>query len=130
MYTNEIKYKNDDLTITGYPASNYMFFKCSPEDASLILSKIKEAKSKPSYYDFMNDEERQAEAEKYANINKRDAVIKELKIEGYTEIGRFEDIMLYVIDVNHDGLFIFKYVSDTLPNRHGSTQVNIKLIFE
>lgn len=68
------------------------------------------------------------EIERLSKINTREATETMLDLEGWVKIGRIEDIVLYVKCVMTDSkLFAFRYLSDNLPNRHGSIQVNITM---
>ena len=116
-------YDNVKLSIINVQDS--MWFPCDNLFAGKIMSAVREAYKLPDEFMPMPTEF-VLEVERLSKINTADATKAMLKLEGYTEVGYTDDITLFVkCMIRKNKLFAFKYVSDKLPNTHGSTQVNI-----
>lgn len=120
-----MKYSNGKL----YIANNYVFmwFPCDNDLAGKIMSAVREAYKLPNAFMPMPTEI-EMEIERLSKINEADAAKRMSRLDGYTEIGHVDGITLYVKCMSKkDKLFAFKYVSDSLPNTHGSTQINVTM---
>lgn len=125
MNVGFMSYDNGVLTIVNN--QDKMFFPCNDRIAGMIMKSVRKAYEVPD--GFMNlPQEYLTEIERLSKINTRKATETKLNLEGWIKIGRIEDIVLYVKCVMADSkLFAFRYLSDNLPNRHGSIQVNITM---
>ena len=120
-----MSYDNGVLTIAN--SQDKMFFQCNERIAGLIMESVRKAYKVPDGYMPLH-EEYSTEIEKLRKVNTREATETLLDLEGWVKVGRIEDIVLYVKCLMADcKLFAFRYLSDNLPNRHGSTQVNITM---
>lgn len=120
-----MSYDNDILTIIN--SQDKMFFPCNERIAGLIMESVRKAYKVPDGFMPLPDEY-VTEIERLSKINTREAIETLLALEGWVKVGRIEDIVLYVkCLMANNKLFAFRYLSDNLPNRHGSTQVNITM---
>lgn len=120
-----MSYDNGILTIAN--SQDKMFFPCNERIAGLIMESVRKAYKVPDGFMPLS-EEYSTEIEKLRKVNTREATETLLDLEGWVKVGRIEDIVLYVKCLMADSkLFAFRYLSDNLPNRHGSTQVNITM---
>lgn len=120
-----MSYDNGILTIIN--SQGKMFFSCNERIAGLIMGSVRKAYKVPDGFMPLPDEY-STEIEKLRKVNTREATETLLDLEGWTKVGRIEDIVLYVkCLMAGNKLFAFRYLSDNLPNRHGSTQVNITM---
>lgn len=120
-----MSYDNGILTIVN--SQDKMFFTCNERIAGLIMESVRKAYKVPDGF-MPIPEEYSIEIEKLRKVNTREATETLLGLEGWVKVGRIEDIVLYVKCLMADSkLFAFRYLSDNLPNRHGSTQVNITM---
>ena len=109
-------------------SSDKMWFKCDDKFASKIMEALRRAKRNPLSLDM--DEV----IDRLSLKNNRDSAEQLLIREGYILVGKTEDISVYVgiwpepFSNNTKSLCTFKYLQDVLPNKHGSTQVNIDMI--
>lgn len=117
MRSEGITYKDGILTI--YNIRDKMYFKCDEEFAARILSSIQQAIANPVNLN----------GPRFNVRNKREDIIDMRCNCDYVEVGDTDGIKLFVgytgMSLTDGYLIIFTYVSDTLPNRNGSTQVNI-----
>lgn len=125
MNVGFMSYDGGVLTIVNN--QDKMFFPCNDRIAGLIMKSVRKAYEVPD--GFMNlPQEYLTEIERLSKINTREATETMLDLDGWVKVGRIEDIVLYVKCVMADNkLFAFRYLSDNLPNRHGSIQVNITM---
>lgn len=120
-----MNYDNGILTIIN--SQDKMFFPCNERIAGFIMGSVRKAYKVPDGF-MPLPEEYSTEIEKLRKVNTREATENLLDLEGWTKVGRIEDIVLYVKCLMADNkLFAFRYLSDNLPNRHGSTYVNITM---
>ena len=120
-----MSYDNGILTIIN--SHDKMFFPCNEMIAGLIMESVRKAYKVPDGFMPLPDEY-STEIEKLRKVNTREATETLLDLEGWVKVGRVEDIVLYVkCLMAGNKLFAFRYLSDNLPNRHGSTQVNITM---
>lgn len=117
----------DDGILTINSGTSKMYFPIDEEGAGKIMKCVRQAYKTPD--DFMNKpvdiQKRMAELE---GKNTREAALEYVKLDGYIEIMHVDGITLFVKCVMQEWkLFAFKYISDCLPNTHGSTQVNITM---
>lgn len=120
-----MSYDNDILTIIN--SQDKMFFPCNERIAGLIMESVRKAYKVPDGFMPLPDEYA-TEIERLSKINTRESTEALLGLEGWVKVGRIEDIVLYVkCLMANNKLFAFRYLSDNLPNRHGSTQVNITM---
>lgn len=125
MNVGFMSYDNGVLTIAN--SQDKMFFQCNERIAGLIMESVRKAYKVPDGF-MPLPEEYSTEIEKLRKVNTREATETLLDLEGWVKVGRIEDIVLYVKCLMADSkLFAFRYLSDNLPNRHGSTQVNITM---
>ena len=119
----KITYINGVLTISN--GINEMSFPCNSELEAKIIKSIKEAYRGKDVYDEV-DIETSKEIARLEKINSSEAANRVRELEGCVKVGRVDNTTLYVeLLVRELKLFAFRYVSDSLPNRHGSTQVNV-----
>ena len=116
-----MSYKDGVLSISD--GTNKMHFTCSDEFAGKILDAVKKAVQHPLESSGRHRDE---------NVrNDRDAVIDSLLRNDYVEVGYTDNIRLFVgypgLKLPDGYLIIFTYVSDSLPNRNGSIQINIPM---
>ena len=131
--SDNLSYSNGVLTIANSYSS--MHIPCCEEVVESIIESIKKAKqaSKAGIHITAEDEKRH---ERLCDKNTREATIEAKKLEGYVEAGHFEDGPLdgctLFIGCREDikGFCSFSYVSDRLPNKFGTTLVNITVDFE
>lgn len=120
-----MSYDNGVLTIAN--SQDKMFFPCNESIAGLIMESVRKAYKVSDGFMPLPDEY-STEIEKLRKVNTREATETLLDLEGWVKVGRIEDIVLYVkCLMAGNKLFAFRYLSDNLPNRHGSTQVNITM---
>lgn len=125
MNVGFMSYDNGVLTIAN--SQDKMFFPCNERTAGLIMESVRKAYKVPDGFMPLPDEY-STEIEKLRKVNTREATETLLDLEGWVKVGRIEDIVLYVkCLMAGNKLFAFRYLSDNLPNRHGSTQVNITM---
>ena len=125
MNVGFMSYDNGVLTIAN--SQDKMFFQCNERIAGLIMESVRKAYKVPDGFMPLPDEY-STEIEKLRKVNTREATETLLDLEGWVKVGRIEDIVLYVkCLMAGNKLFAFRYLSDNLPNRHGSTQVNITM---
>lgn len=118
----------DDGILTINNGTSKMYFPINEECASKIMKCVRQAYKTPD--NFMNKptdiENRIAELE---SKNTREAAMELAKLDGYIEVMHVDGITLFVKCLMQQyKLFAFKYISDCLPNTHGSTQVNITML--
>lgn len=118
---------HDGQNIVIQNSNDKMWFKCDNQFASKIMESVRKAYKVPDGFMPLPDEY-STEIEKLRKVNTREATETLLDLEGWVKVGRIEDIVLYVkCLMAGNKLFAFRYLSDNLPNRHGSTQVNITM---
>ena len=120
-----MSYDNGILTIIN--SQDKMFFPCNERIAGSIMGSVRKAYKVPDGF-MPLPEEYNTEIEKLRKVNTREATETLLGLEGWTKVGRIEDMVLYVkCLMANNKLFAFRYLSDNLPNRHGSTYVSITM---
>ena len=119
----KVTYINGVITISN--GIDEMSFPCNSELEAKIIKSIKEAYRGKDVYDEV-DVETSKEISRLERINTSKAANRVRELEGCVKIGEIDGITLYVeLLVRELKLFAFKYVSDNLPNKHGSIQVNV-----
>lgn len=123
-----MSYENGVATI--FNRQGKMWFPMSDTDAGKIIRRCIE-----TYEDFIDETDLptdvQKKIEKLSGVNSAEAAKEHLLLCGYKEVLHKDGITLYVKCLMKEmNLYGFRYVSDSLPNTHGSTAVNITLQIE